>query len=262
MDLPMLQAERDRLAETVEKTALARSDLVFAISRFLERRATKLGARHVEYLPPLVDTSMFKPLGPTEQDQRSGVFRGDPTVIFSGYWWELKGLGLLMDAAEILIREWPRMTFLLVGGTDKDFEFFERCSRGRASRVRFRLLGALPFDAMPAMYALADVAVIPFPNNHVNLAAGPTKLVEYMACGKAIVGTTTGDIPEILDSGRYGVIVDATGEALARGISRLLSEPELREWLGTNARQRAVEWHDAYRRAPQIAESIRGLAIG
>jgi glycosyltransferase involved in cell wall biosynthesis len=86
----------------------------------------------------------------------------------------------------------------------------------------------------------ADLLVLP---SHAESA--PAVVIEAMGCGKPVVSTTTGAVPEMLDIGgpeECGVCVPPkNAEALAGAIRRLLNDPEeCRRW-GEVARKRAVE---------------------
>ena len=62
-------------------------------------------------------------------------------------------------------------------------------------------------------------------------------LLEAMACGAAVVCTSAGGMPEIVDHGRTGFVVEpASSEALRSVITRFLSDPELAVTMGRNAR--------------------------
>lgn len=59
-------------------------------------------------------------------------------------------------------------------------------------------------------------------------------IVEGMACGKAVVGSRTGGIPEIVEDGRDGLLVEPDDpEALAAAIQKLLADAPLRVELGS-----------------------------
>ena len=71
----------------------------------------------------------------------------------------------------------------------------------------------------------------------------PRAVLEGMAMGLAIVGTSVGGIPELLDApnGRAGIVVPpADLEALAEAVRSLAVNPKLRGELGKVARSRAV----------------------
>jgi len=64
-----------------------------------------------------------------------------------------------------------------------------------------------------------------------------TSLLDAMACSRAIVATRAGGIPEIVDDGRNGVLVEPRDHrAMAREIVRLLGDESLRQRMGSAGR--------------------------
>ena len=71
---------------------------------------------------------------------------------------------------------------------------------------------------------------------------GPLSVMEYMEAGLAIVASRVGGLPELLEEGRCGVLVDpGDPAALAAAIGDLLADPERRRELGERARARKRE---------------------
>ena len=70
-----------------------------------------------------------------------------------------------------------------------------------------------------------------------------TSILDAMACGKPVIGTATGGIPEAVTDGETGILVPPHDDgALAQAIVRLLKDQPLRAILGASGRQRAVEY--------------------
>ena len=104
---------------------------------------------------------------------------------------------------------------------------------------------------IPDLLAAADVYAMP------SLWEGlPMALLEAMFAGKAIVASRASGIPEAIDEGKEGLLADPGDEVqLATALGRLLTDADLRNRLGTAARERAeTEFSsgvmtDAYERA-------------
>ena len=96
-------------------------------------------------------------------------------------------------------------------------------------------------------YALATVVAVP---SHSE--GSPNVVLEAMAAGLPIVANRVGGVPEILEDGVTGLMVEPRNpEAMAKTIFQLLSNADLRSRLGSAARARAESAHtpEAYRRA-------------
>ena len=81
-------------------------------------------------------------------------------------------------------------------------------------------------------------------------------VVEPMACAKAVVGTATGGIPEIINDGVNGLLFALRDvQALASALQRLVSDAGLRRRLGLAAR-RTVEARFTIRVQASAIETI------
>lgn len=70
-------------------------------------------------------------------------------------------------------------------------------------------------------------------------------IAEAMACGCATIASRVGGIPEIIEDGKSGILVERGDlPALTRALRDLLRSPERRRELGLEARKRAVERFD------------------
>jgi glycosyltransferase involved in cell wall biosynthesis len=71
----------------------------------------------------------------------------------------------------------------------------------------------------------------------------PLFALECMSAGKALVATDVGGLPELVEDGRSGLLVPRRdSDRLAAAIGSLLADPELRQRVGDNARERAREF--------------------
>ncbi len=67
-------------------------------------------------------------------------------------------------------------------------------------------------------------------------------IIEAMACGKPVVATKTGGIPEIIENGHDGLLVEPDNAAeLADAIQRLMNGPNLRRTIGVKGRAKVNE---------------------
>ncbi len=106
---------------------------------------------------------------------------------------------------------------------------------GKADWLHFR--GEVNHDVVLEYMLAADLLVLP---SHAESA--PAVIIEAMGCGKPVVSTTTGAIPEMLDIGgpqECGICVPPRNvDALAQAMRRLIGDPQLRDQWGIKARRR------------------------
>jgi glycosyltransferase involved in cell wall biosynthesis len=151
---------------------------------------------------------------------------------------EKKGMSDLIAAADIL-RERGRSFQLEIIGTGPLGPALAADVKRRGLEDRVQLRGAQPLDVIRLAYRRATVFALP----SVVAADGdrdgiPTVLLEAMASGVAVVSTRVAGIPELITSGRDGLLVAPRCPAvLAEALDVLLIDPALRARLACAARR-------------------------
>jgi glycosyltransferase involved in cell wall biosynthesis len=205
------------------------ADGITVASRFLERRFG--GA----LIPHVRDTQAWTPgtADPTEARRRLGV-KDERVVMFLGTPRGHKGVDDLAAAVARLGR--PDVVLALVGA-DLDEAAARRL---RAACAGVRVVGQVPFDAIPGFLEAAHVVAVPQRDTPDTRGQVPAKLFDALALGRPIVSTRVSMIPEVIDG--CGVLVPPGDVgALAQGIARLVDDPPAAAALGRRARARAVE---------------------
>ncbi|MSP42401.1 MAG: glycosyltransferase family 1 protein [Alphaproteobacteria bacterium] len=144
----------------------------------------------------------------------------------------LKGLVYLVQAYDMLLRDFPDLELVVVGKlrSGPTEKLLDRL--GIKSKVRF--VSGITDDEIRHLYAETTIAVSPSLYEGFGFPAG-----EAMACGVPLVATTGGALPEVV--GDAGVIVPAgDAGALARAIADLLRDPARRDVLGQLGRERVL----------------------
>jgi glycosyltransferase involved in cell wall biosynthesis len=84
---------------------------------------------------------------------------------------------------------------------------------------------------MAKLYSAADIYLFPTLADNCPLTA-----IESLACGLPIVTFETGGVPEIVENGKSGLVVEyKNGEKLVLALETLLDDDELREKMAENA---------------------------
>jgi len=147
-----------------------------------------------------------------------------------------KGVTLLIDALEGLPGSWE---LVLLGSGSLEEEIEQELVRP-AWAGRARLVPQLPSAAMPDHYRSLDLLVLPSLHTRRWKEQFGRALVEAMACGVAVVGSDSGEIPHVI--GDAGLVVPEGDEAaLRQAIQRLLGDGALRRELGQRGRARVEE---------------------
>ena len=105
---------------------------------------------------------------------------------------------------------------------------------GVADRIVFH--PAVPHQSLPGIYATADIGIFP---SAADEAFGIT-IAEAMSCGKPVIASHIGGIPEVVgNEGNCGILVPpGSAVALARAIRKLVDSPQTRRQLGDASRIR------------------------
>jgi glycosyltransferase involved in cell wall biosynthesis len=101
-------------------------------------------------------------------------------------------------------------------------------------RESVELLGALPEEALRAAHERAHLFVLPSRHEPLGVA-----LMEAMAMGAPVLATRAGGVPELIEDGRTGFLVEPDdAAALARRIREILDRPEQARLAAEAGRQR------------------------
>ncbi len=144
-----------------------------------------------------------------------------------------KGHDTLIAAAADVVAARPDAEFLIVGDGPLRGELQRQVdARGLGARVRF--LGER--SDVPALLASSDVFALPS-----RTEACPNGVLEAMAAGLPIVASRVGGVPELVESGVHGLLVEPDRpEQLAASLLDLMNRPQFAFAAGRAARERAV----------------------
>lgn len=199
-------------------------------------------------VPPGVDLDHFAPRPSAALRRQLGLL-DRRVVLYAGRLERLKGAELLLDAMA-RVRQRPGMddvVTVVVGedsGDGRSQAGHAGGERGRLAAMaaelslegRVRFLGAASPDELAALYAMADVCVVPSRTETFGLVA-----LEAQASGTPVVAAAVGGLVDIVSDGVSGYLVAGRdAEAFAERITALLVDGELRRRMGEAARGRAA----------------------
>jgi glycosyltransferase involved in cell wall biosynthesis len=189
-----------------------------------------------------VDTELFRPDRKTAEMRQLlvGDTRASCVAIYAGLHGVAQGLGQVLEAAARL-RDVDALAIVLVGDGPEKEELQARARTLDLGRVRF--LDPQPREAMPALLASADLALVPL--GTVLPGAVPSKLYEAMGAGLPVVQVASGEAERILADADAGVTV-APGDVdgLTQALAQLAGDPARRAALGTRGRAAAAKSYD------------------
>jgi glycosyltransferase involved in cell wall biosynthesis len=219
-----------------------RAGMIIAISEHVRRRFKWLATarRKLRVIPNGIDTDTFQPQRDGGRARAEfGIGPRDMVVGSAGRLAEEKGQEHFLQAARVVASRFEQTKFLVVGGSEPGGQGY----RERLERIAAEIQP--PSDViftgyrsdMADLIAAMDIVVVPSLREGFGRVAG-----EAMAMGKAVVCSDVGGIPEIVVSGKTGVLVPpGDADALAREVSDLIASPDRISELGKAARRRIEE---------------------
>lgn len=213
-----------RTARAEEGDAFRASAAAIVTTEVIKRRVCEaygVEPGKVNVIPNYVDIDAFRP------DPAAGAVPG--RVCYIGRLHPEKNLLALIEAVAGI----AGAELVLAGEGDQRAEL-EAAAARLGARVRF--LGAVPHPKLPELIASSQAFCLP------SLYEGhPKSIIEAMACGAAVVGTSVTGIREVVQDGVTGLLCGTSAAELRETLARLLGDGNLRGRLGLAAREFAAQ---------------------
>jgi glycosyltransferase involved in cell wall biosynthesis len=246
--------------------SLRQADMVHAVSEYLAEKAKKLGAKKTIVVPNGVDTKVFRPGDKIKLRKKLGFSEDDLIIVSHSRLTPKNGLDLLIKAfsriknyelrirGENKKRETRNLKLLIMGGGHQRGEL-EGLIRDLRLGETVTLAGEKPHREIPDYLAMGDGFCRPARDEGFGIS-----FIEAMACGLPVVGTRVGGIPEVVDEGETGWLVESENEEeVVTALVRLLGDKELRKKMGEKGRKVAVErfgWERVLKRMEEVYQLL------
>jgi spore coat protein SA len=223
---------------------------VITVSNYIKKEVLTLGEEFSDKVQVLKNCTDIERFDKTkyldfrnEFRKENNIKENEKLLLFSGRINPDKGVKELIEAFKLVDNE--NCKLLIVGSTwfssdkksDYSMELFN-LSKSISDRVIFT--GYVPYKNMPAVYAAADIAIVP------SIWDDPAPLVvfEAMATGIPIIATNSGGIPEYVNR-ECCIVLERDGnliENLSNSINKLLNDNELCISMGKAARSNSLNF--------------------
>ncbi len=227
-----------------------------AIAGFLYRRADRIvvvtpafkehlilhweiPAKTISIVENGVETDLFRPDPGAMEVRRQLKLENRFLICYIGTMGNAHGLETLITAAENLHAAMPSAMFLVIGeGAEKD-RIVALAAARRLTNILF--LGQQSRERIPSYVSAADLCLVMLKKTELFKTVIPTKLLEYMACERAVIVAVDGQARQIVEGASAGLFVEPeNSKALVQAILDLARDPERRRQMGTSGRQYIV----------------------
>jgi phosphatidyl-myo-inositol dimannoside synthase len=244
-----------------------RAEAIIANSAYTARIVHTLGVPtdRVHIVHPGVDAGRFTTNIDAAEIRRRLAPSADLLLLSVGRLQSRKGHDLVMRAIAALNDELPRLAYV-IAGDGRERARLEALARslGVAGHVNF--LGKVADAELPGLYAASDIFLMPTRDDNQDIEGFGIVFLEAAAAGRPTIGGRNGGVPEAIEEGVTGLLVDGhdAGE-LARAIKTLAEAPQLRLMMGAAGRERvlrAFSWERAAKRVEGLHAALTRSAFG
>ena len=228
--------EKSFLHRQIIKFVLSKADVICSTSHTMARQAKLYTSKKIEVVPFGVDTTIFKPMQVKSLFSEKDIVIGTVKTLEKKY-----GIEYLIKAFKIVSDKHKNLPLklLIVGGGSLEKELKE-LSKSLGIWDKTKFTGKIPFEEVPKYHNMLSVSVSVSESESFGVA-----VVEAMACGKPVVVSNVGGLPEVVEDGKTGFVVPPRNpEETAKAIEKLVLNRKLRIKMGNAGRERVKRLYD------------------
>lgn len=225
-----------RLTEMMEKYCIRHADALTAPSRHMAEtiaRHCNISAGYIQAIPNALDVAAYARNG---QEGKSEP-KDEIVILHVGRLERIKGIDVLAQAIPRVLEEVPAARFVFVGAARSDKKatiWTEKLRQAGAERVS--VMGFLEEKKLLGWYRRADIAVVP----SLNYESFSYTCAQAMAAGLPVVASHIGGIPETVEDGAHGLLIEpGDADELAQALIKLANDESCRQQMGRAGKTKA-----------------------
>jgi glycosyltransferase involved in cell wall biosynthesis len=185
------------------------------------------------------------------------------TVVYLGTLWKTRKMDFLLRSFEKVLKTNPQTRLYLIGGSEdpSDERFLEAEARRLKVDHAVTITGYLPQSEAWHYVENADLCVSPIYPTPILDCGSPTKLIEYMAMGKAVVANNHPEQSSVISESKAGICVPYDEDAFANAINYLLAHPGLSRKMGNRGREYVQRKRNYQQAASLVEKTLRTLLL-
>jgi glycosyltransferase involved in cell wall biosynthesis len=210
----------DRISSMQTRTVLRGVDYLVAVSDDLCKKAVAMGAPSQKTRAVIngCDLSVFRVSDRLQARLQLHIDPAEEAVVYIGRMDVKKGLRELVEAAIALHPQRPNLHAYLVG-EGPDASLIEGLVQAGNAGSYIHVLPACSFDEVAVWMAAADLVTLPS-----YMEGCPNVVLEALACGRPVVATRVGGIPEIMSNECGQLVPPRDAKALAGALVSVLEQ--------------------------------------
>ncbi|MDP3947387.1 MAG: glycosyltransferase, partial [bacterium] len=220
----------------LEKRVYSKVDMILTLTPKLSDYVIEKGAERarVKLLPMPVDTGLFHPSTDFgEVRQQWGLNEKDRVILFIGTLFDFSGLDVLIPRFAEVIQQIPPTKLLIVGDGPQRPKLEGIIADG-GLQEQVIITGFQPYQTMPRYINLAALCINTFLITEATRDIFPGKIVQYLACGKAVIATALPGMLAVIPGEEQGVVYTNNVDEMVREMVALLKSTERRQQLEGN----------------------------
>jgi glycosyltransferase involved in cell wall biosynthesis len=187
-----------------------------------------------------------------------GADEDDVLVLYIGAHGISHGLEAVAEACARLDGERVHVAFVGEGAAKP--QLVEKVSELGVGHIS--LHGGVPSERVPALLAAADICLVPLRDVSLFSSFIPSKIFEYLAAGRAVVGSVEGEPANILREAGAVVVPPEDVDALSAAITELVNDEGRRTAMAADGRKAVAERFDRRVLAERYRDVIASTLAG
>ncbi len=245
-----------RLRKAILKYTFSNADVILSTSKAMKNETKKYTNKEILLTPFGIDTARFYPDNPKSIFGEEDLVIGTIKTLKKFY-----GIEYLIRAFHLLKLKHPSVPIklLVVGGGDQ-MEYLKNLASSLGIMKDTTFTGFISPNEVAAYHNMLDIYVAPSIRESFGVA-----VLEASACAKPVIVTNAGGLPEVVDDGKTGYIVEIENpQMIADKIEKLLFDKNLRMKFGENGREKVLkeyDWNNSVKTMISIYKSLKNSGL-
>jgi len=226
--------------------SIANSDHVIAVSNYTRKKAQLISKNSsIQTIPNFVNTDNFFLTDQKKSRKKYGFNKSDKILLTLSRLVRRKGHEVVIKAISLIVKKIPQIKYVIAGSGEKKYEEdLKRLVLKLKLDKNVIFLGYIDEEKKNDLYNACDIYIM---NSHKTNQKGDSEgfgitYLESNACGKPIIGTNSGGIPDAIKHRVNGLLIEPNQPSkTAEAIFELINDKELYNQLSKNGLKRIKE---------------------